>query len=222
MNAIPLTNPIEVRNRLDQLGVTKDQLLEVVEAAVGGRRNCTNFDPRSAPGWASWRDGNRRLREILVPLGWDSDEADGIPSVIHRTSKIKITVSNTDAGTGLKDHRPQQTSRKGSATEEIVARNQLVLQDVLDNALIQNPVPISRMVQPGYVPCWYLCVYSEDDVVRAELACPILCEEGYFKDFHERIILISDDDDGSGVKVRNQEPGGDGGFEIPVKRKQAI
>jgi hypothetical protein len=223
MSALPLSNPIEVRNRLEQLRVTKEQLLEVVGAAIGARRNCTSFDPRSAPGWSSWREGNRRLREILVPRGWELDEAEGIPSVIHRSQRIKITMCNTDAGTGLKDHRPQQTSKKGTATDEIVSVNQALMGDILDSALIQNITPLPRMSQPGYVTCWYLCVYCEDDDVRAELSCPTRCEEGYFKDFHERIFLISDEDNGSGVKARNKEPdGGDAGFEIPVKRKQAL
>jgi len=225
MNALPLINPVEVRNRLEQLGVTKEQLLEVVAAAVGGRNNCTSFDPRSAPGWSSWREGNRRLREILIPLGigWELDETDGIPSVIHRERKMKITMCNTDAGTGLKDYHPQQTSKKGAATEEIVSVNQSLFGEVMDSALLQNIVPLSRMNQPGFLACWYLCVYCDGDEVRAELSCPIVCEDGYFKDFHERIFLTLDEDDGSGIKVRKQEPdGGDAGFEIPVKRKKAL
>jgi hypothetical protein len=222
MNALPITNPIEVRNRLEELGVTKDQMMEVVAAAVGGRNNCTNFDPRSAPGWSSWREGNRRLREILVPLGWEMDEAEGIPSVIHRPTKTQITMCNTDAGTGLKDYHPQQTSKKGSATEEKVSKNQLALGGILDNSLNQKVVRLSPKTI-GFITCWYLCVYCEEDEVRAELSCPVECVDGYFRSFSERIFLIDDSGDGGGAKVRNQEPGGgDAGFEITVLRKQAL
>ena len=37
---------------------------------------------------------------------------------------------------------------------------------------------------------WYLCVYCEGDIVRAELSCPSECEAGFFKTFRERIILL--------------------------------
>jgi hypothetical protein len=218
MNSIPLTDPIEVNNRLDELGLNKAQLLEMVDAAVAGRSNCTPFDPRSAPGWMSWRDGNRRLREILVPIGWEVDETDGIPSAVHPQRKIKLTLCNTNAGTGLKDYHPQQMSRKGAATDQIVSVNQSVFGDLLDSAA--RTIPISRLDRPIGVVCWYLCVYCEDEDVRAELSCPVVCEDGYFKDFHERIILVGRNDGGEGVRSRQQEPdGGDSGFEIAVSKK---
>jgi hypothetical protein len=221
MNIQPIRNPQEVVSRLEQLQVTKEQLLEAVAAAVGGRNSCTRFDPRSAPGWSSWKDGNRRLREILVPLGWDMDEAEGIPSVIHRQLRVKITLCNTDAGTGLVHYHPQQTTKKGAATDQIVSINQSVFDVVLNSALNANPVVQNRN---GFLTCWYLCVYCEGDDVRAELSCPIECNDGYFRDFSERIFLISDTDDSGGPRVNKVVPapdGGDGGFEIPVERKQS-
>lgn len=61
-------------------------------------------------------------------------------------------------------------------------------------------------------------------MVRAELLCPILDEDGSFKNFHERIALITDADDNGGLQLRRdtpETPDGDAGFEIPVTRKQA-
>ena len=59
-------NPIEVVNRLEELGVTRDELLEVVDAMVSARADCTSNDPPGAPGWSSWRMGTRRLREVKI------------------------------------------------------------------------------------------------------------------------------------------------------------
>jgi hypothetical protein len=215
-----IDQPIEVDNRLSKLGVDKDLLLDVVSAANAGRNNCTNNHPRSAPGWMSWSEGNCRLRECLFEKneGWEWDETDNIPSVLNRKLKIKITVSNTDFGTGLKHHHPQQMSHKGSATDRIVFQNQGFFEKLFEKT--KNLVPL---LQPHHVACWYLCVFCEGDIVRAELSCPVRCEDGLFKDFYERIILIGEDGDSTGVRVRKQEPdGGDSELDIPVTRKQAL
>src|SRR5579863_1990509 len=76
----------DVDNRLAQFHLTKSLLLEAVGAAVAGRNNCTKNDPRSAPGFRSWSDGNRRLRELLFERndGWEWDEEDNIPSALNR------------------------------------------------------------------------------------------------------------------------------------------
>ncbi len=70
---------------------------------------------------------------------------------------------------------------------------------------------------------WYLCIYCGADMVRAELVLPSFNDEGMFKDFQERIALISDQDE-DGFRARGSvpdAPDGDSGFEIPVTRKQA-
>ena len=61
-------------------------------------------------------------------------------------------------------------------------------------------------------------------MVRAEMLCPILGDDGSFKGFHERIALITDADDNGGFRLRRdipEIPDGDAGFEISVTRKQS-
>ena len=58
--------------RLAQLGLRRDRLLEVVEAAVGGRRNATDFHPISAGGLLSWIQGTGQLRRVFLPHGWEA------------------------------------------------------------------------------------------------------------------------------------------------------
>jgi uncharacterized protein YjiS (DUF1127 family) len=59
--------PIEVDNRLNDFGIQRDQLIEIVHAMVAAKAECTDNDPPSAPGWSSWRHGTRRAREIFRP-----------------------------------------------------------------------------------------------------------------------------------------------------------
>ena len=54
----------------------------------------------------------------------------------------------------------------------------------------------------GTTAYWYLCVYAEGEIVRAELSCPSSCGNGFFTAFHERIILLGEDNDG-GAKLRH-------------------
>ncbi|MGD0060845.1 MAG: hypothetical protein ABSD58_15625 [Verrucomicrobiia bacterium] len=213
-----LTNPIEVVNRLDAtFGLTRENLLEVVEAMVAARNSCTENDPPSAPGWKAWCDGTRRLREIGTQRGWERNEEDHISSIYDPARQIKIAVCNTDDGTGTENGQPQNRCKKGAATNRAVTNNQELFNSILDNAV--NVIQLSP--DKGNVTYWYLCVYSEGDIVRAELSCPSECESGFFKTFRERINLIGDKDNGGGISVRRTGPDGDADFEINVTRKQA-
>lgn len=163
--------------------------------------------------------GNRRLRETqLKKEGWHWNEDDGIPSVFHLDKRIKITVCNTDEGTGLLNQVPQQTSKKGSATERNITGNQLSL-FANEN---YRPAPLPNIIQPGRITCWYLCVFCDPDseVVRAEVSLPVLSEDGLFTAFHARIVLTNPGGDGDGAKLRKLGPDGTGDFEISVIRKK--
>jgi hypothetical protein len=59
-------DPVEVGNRLEQLGVSKGKVIEVIEAMVSARADCTPNDPPGSHGWSSYRMGTRRLREEFL------------------------------------------------------------------------------------------------------------------------------------------------------------
>jgi hypothetical protein len=217
MSPIFRANPVEVANRLDQLGWRRDQLLEIVGAMVAARNGCTENDPSSAPGWMAWKEGTRRLREIARPMGLEKDETGQIPSVIDLRRGLKFAVSNTDEGTGIEDRIPQNRSRKGPATDRVVCDNQGSLLGALEKTIDVVPISMAR-TQPGMIVCWYLCVYCQGDEVRAELSCPVGFEGDYFTDFFERIVLIGPDGD-DGVKIRRNTPEDGPGFDIPVSRR---
>lgn len=211
-----LRSPIEVVDRLDRLGLTRDGLVEVAEAMHAARNSCTENDPPGAPGLKAWCDGTRRLREVFVPLGWERSEEDHLSSITNPSSGVKVLVCNTDDGTGIERSQPQNRSKKGSATDRAISINQGTFIEILDEALNVVQMPATN----GGVKYWYLCVYSEGEILRAELACPSECESGFFKGFHERIFLNIDDSGDDLVRVVDQAPDGGEDFEVTVTRKR--
>ena len=210
---------IDVNNRLAQFGLTRENLLEVINAMVSARANCTENDPPGAAGWQSWCNGTRRLREETAPLGYVRSEDDQISSAINTELGIRILVSNTDAGTGLDKGQPQNRSKKGAGTERTIDNNQSSFIHVLDASLPH--ILKHKKKTAATITTWYLCVHSEGETLRAELSCPIKVEDGFFADFAERIILIDPKDNEELIKRKH----GNGEtiieeFDIPVKRKK--
>ncbi|MCX7359016.1 MAG: hypothetical protein NT015_12855 [Alphaproteobacteria bacterium] len=216
-----LKDPIEIVNRLDEIGLTLDECLEIVGAMVAARNSCTENDPASAPGWMAWKEGSRRLREVSLPKGdFQRDNTGQIPSVIDVARGIKIAVCNTDDGTCVEERVPQNRTKKGPVTDRIAAENE---QYLFPEAEIPKVSPLFKAKSaPSVITTYYLCVFHEGDDIRAELSCPVEVDAGFFSDFVERIFLITPDGGDGDVPVRRDVPdeGDDGGeFDIPVSRK---
>ena len=178
--AVPvLKEEIEVTTRLSTLGVTKPELLEVVRAAVGGRRDAIPYDPLSAGGQFAWIFGTRRLRAIFVPQGWEMGRTDNIESAFNPKTGIKIICQNAErAGDPLYD--PLAISKKGSGSARAVEMGQGELW----------PEMRERELSKQNAASWYLFVYAEGDDVRAELSYPIAIKGNQFHGFNERILLV--------------------------------
>jgi hypothetical protein len=215
--------PVDVGNRLDKVfKLKKEQLLEVVEAMVRAKADCTPNDPPGSFGWSAYKMGTRRLREItLSEPGWEKDDTDQIPSVVNKELGVRIAVANTDDATGLELERriPQNRAQKGAATDRVVHANQLSFVAALDESL--KVVSFKKAAAPPKgIVTWYLCTYCEGEEFRAEISAPKRVDDGYFDDFYERIILTGEDG-GDGGEIARRHGGNDGGpeFEIPVTRK---
>jgi hypothetical protein len=211
--------PVLIVNRLHEVfGVTKEQFIEVVHQGVAGRNECTKHHPASMAGTRCWSDATKALRDLFISLGagWQVDNTDNIPSVVNRERNIKIAVQNTNSSTGLAWGHPQPINEKGDGTQRAAFPNERGFQEMLDSTL--------NVTNPGHSGFWNLCIFCGNDMVRAEVLCPILAEDGSFSGYHERIALITDADDNGGLPLRRdipETPAGDVGFEIPVTRKQA-
>jgi len=174
-----LKEEIEVTTRLTTLGATKPELLEVVRAAVGGRRDAVPYDPLSAGGQFAYIYGTRRLRAIFVPQGWEICRTDNIESIFNPVRGIKIIYQSAErAGDLVFD--PMAISKKGSGSARAVELGQGEFW----------PEMRARELKGAGAANWYLFVYASGDDVRAELSYPIAIEGDQFHGFNERIILV--------------------------------
>jgi len=179
-SAVPvLKEEIEVTTRLDTLGVTKPELVDVVRAAVGGRRDAVLYDPVSAGGQFAWIYGTRQLRAIFVPQGWEICRTDNIESVFNPKTGIKIIYQSADRAGDLV-YDPLAISRKGAGSARAVEMGQGELWPELR----------ARELSKANAANWYLFVYADGDDVRAELSYPMAIEGDQFHGFNERILLV--------------------------------
>jgi hypothetical protein len=198
---------IYIAPRLAQLEAPKSALLEVVRAAVGGRRNCTGYHPLSAGGLLSWIEGTAQLRRVFVPLGWEICRRDNIESVYNADAGIKIVFQNAErAGDPL--FNPVAVSKKGAGSARAVQLGQYEL----------FPEDKEKEVAEITASTWVLFVYADGDDVRAELSCPIAINDEQFDGFHERILLVQKGEwDGPSPTADDGEPPADYGVTISRK-----
>ncbi len=130
-------------DRLRELGLTGEILTGSVLYGLGFLADCTNNDPPSAKGILVWAKGTRRIRDLLVPLGWIAENNRNYSITVHPTDTHAIAVSTGDFNTGNPEGEPT-TSKKGPETEAAVKRNayQMAFADV--NKSFQAPMPTSR------------------------------------------------------------------------------
>lgn len=181
--ALPvLVDAIQISDRLEQLGVSRDDLIQVVQAAVGARGNATPFHPKFTPGMFAYIEGTYRLRSQLAAKGWVSYVSrDNIESVFNKNTNTKIIYQNADlAGHPVID--PIPSSKKGLGSARVVAMGQ---GELFPEMAAQLPAEMLAEV-------WYLFVQADGLDVRAELSCPISVQHDRFQGFRERIVLVKE------------------------------
>ena len=212
---MPVTVRIEEadrEDRLDELGLSRALLLEVVDACVAAEGDCTANDPPMARGLKVYFAGVRRLRELLCPAGWEKDDTGGFSTVVNHERRIRLAFMNADDGTCVVDAQPSNRSRKGPNSERAASTNQTLLPG------IEWPTSRADGTRPAgedYVT-WHLCVHIDQDVTRAELTLQSRFQDGFFTDCHERIFLTTDGEWGD-----SRSPNDDLGpeIEVEVRRK---
>ena len=198
--------PHDVRNRLAQLGLKEEWLLNAVRVGQLQRLNCTPHHPPSFPGLSAWADTIKTLRDILVPEGWLTDNPRGLPIVFLKKRRISITVATGDEATGREEFDPCTKCPKGPQTRNNISNNQLKLfpNDELAHAAFEQTT-----AKTGYIT-WLLLIHSDEREqsreVRCELSLPVgMNEEGRVDGWEERIILGSTPFDADTLKVPTDE-----------------
>jgi hypothetical protein len=202
-----LAEEFDVAPRLEQLGTSKAELLSIVRAAVGARRNATAFHPLSGGGLLSWIEGTAQLRRVFVPQGWSICRRDNIESVYNSELGIKIVFQNAERA-GDPIFEPLAMTRKGAASARAIESGQYEL----------FPEDKAKEIAEANAAMWMLFVQAEGQDVRAELSCPKGISEEQFAGFHERILLVK-----KGEWDAPETPANDGDlaaeYEVPVSRK---
>lgn len=200
-----LKHDVEVRSRLAQFGVTRDELLSVVSAAVGARRAASPLAPLSAGGLMAWIRGTEQLRQVFIPKGWEPTRTDNIEAVYNAELGVKIIYQSADRAADLAD--PLAVSKKGSGSARAVESGQGDLFPDLAKLA-------SRELN---AEAWYLFVFADGDDVRAELSFPKAIEDDQFHGFNERVILL-EAGQWSGIDLSADEVKAPD-FEVTVLRK---
>lgn len=205
-----LAEEFEVVPRLEQLGMTKADLLDVVRAAVGARRSVVPYHPLSAPGLLSWIAGTTQLRRTFDAKNWQICRRDGIESIYHPDLGIKVVFQNAErAGDPVSD--PLAANRKGAASARAVELGQGELFPEHRVEKEQEKAELNAMT-------WILFVQADDTTVRAELSCPIAISDEQYDGFHERILLVQGGEWDDPVTLSDDgEPPAD--YEVNVSRK---
>ncbi len=207
MNLAVLRDHKVVEERLSGFGTTRNEILEIVLAAVAARNESVRNDPNTAAGLLSWIYGTRRLREIFLPKGWKLDRDNGLESVVNEDSGIKIVFQNASCAADPL-HAPRALSRKGPGSARAVDLGQYFL------------FPTDEPVENNNATIWYLFVYIDGDDIRAEFSCPRSIENDQFKGFHERIFLLEKGELDE-IQLEDDENATASDFEVSVTRRES-
>ena len=181
-------DPIDVRNKLSDLGVPLELLIEAAQQGFAERLNATPFDPVTAAGTDAWRYPVRVLRAGLEEIGWRIDNPRNLPIVISDERGVNITVSSGDDFTGFDGARkPRSKNPKGVLIEEAITRN------IFQGELFPEQVPIAvrKFDRTLKYPTWIFLLHITENEIRAELSLPNSMDSGDYVDGWAERILIS-------------------------------
>lgn len=166
----------EVKNRLEQLDLTKDKLAEVAKRAIAQKFNAVSNHPVNAPGTFAYHEGVRSMRDIFVDgKRWKKLVKNGIEYIENPDKKIRMIYQNVDYACN-RSHDPQPISKsRGGAKQNAINSNQL--------ELFERGIALSNV--------FVLCVSENNSIVNAELSLPTeILGNGCFSKFIERIFIL--------------------------------
>jgi hypothetical protein len=175
--------PIKRTQRLQQLDLREELLLDAVQYGQRYAVDCTLNDPPILAGVEAWGKTTRFIRDRLMPLNWERDNARNYATTIHPSGRFAIAACGGDANTGLRDKTPSTRSDKGPATKGAIADNQLSFADYSSEFTDDFPRPKQT---------WLLLYYRDERTqeTRVELSLPVaMSDEGFVSSWRERIIL---------------------------------
>ncbi len=122
-----VVEPLEVEERLEQLGLTQQLLIEPVMRGFFAWSNCTKNHPPAFPGISAWGETNCGVREGLLPLGWERLNDRNLPLTVNYQSRVALTASSGDECTGIEGLVPRTRNPKGTTMKDATTSNVLSL-----------------------------------------------------------------------------------------------
>lgn len=182
------TTERDVEERLAPFGVTRVELVPIVQAVVAARADAVDDDPVTAAGQFAYIFGTRHLRAVFRQKKYLRHREQNIEGVKHPDRELKIIYQSVDIA-ALDSHWPQAISGKGSAADRIIDAGQgsLFTREELERLNPATIAPVNKGV-------WFFCVSVNGDDVRAELSLPAAIEGGNFKGFIERVYILRGDE----------------------------
>jgi hypothetical protein len=174
----------EVDARLQDFGVSREELVEVVRTVVAARADAVEDDPLSAEGLFAYIYGTRRLRQVFRSKGWMSFREDNVESVRHPDRNLLVVYQSVDQASNL-FHTPQAVSGKGSGADRLISAGQGTL--FPDTELVSLTQDALSDLKFG---TWFFCVSVDGEDVRAELSRPTGIAGRNFEAFAERIFIV--------------------------------
>jgi hypothetical protein len=204
---------VDVNDRLTELGLDVDAIVDVVSQGYQAFVSCSPNHPRLIPGIWAWGETVRALREYVLPKGWSRSDENNYAVVIDPLGEMAIAVATGDAATGMKDLVPTTKANKGPSTADAVQANHLQL-------LLFGDLPVPSAANDGGDKerlTWLLLVHRAISEVRCELSLPVtMGADGKVSSWKERILLPAIPLDGDPVEiVPPQQPD----IDIDVKRR---
>ena len=120
---VVVEDPFEVEARLNELGLSSDDIREPAGAGLSARASCSDNDPPWFPGLLQFAIMVRTLRERKAPDGWSRNDYKNFSTVVRSDGLVAIAIARGDDGTGNRDAVVSTKYPKGVATLEAVNQN---------------------------------------------------------------------------------------------------
>lgn len=212
------TNALE---RLHQLGMVPDDILEPLGMASAEARLATELDSPGMAGYTFWSRCNRFFREGMQKHGWDHSNSQHILRCIHPSAEFAVTAVSASGRVGdeLASYTGDVRSKnpKGAAIAKLVQRN------VEQLSLFPIPGQKNEEADVSEMPTWFLLYKSNQDGLSFELSLPVEMHGKFVDTWKERIILPENPFIGPEFDIKRlDEVADDVAVDVPVEIKGAI
>lgn len=185
-DCIIYNTPLKRRDKLKELGVPEELLVESLQRGVAEKLTAEIFDPVTAGGYDLYRYTTRYIRKGLQDKVWELSDSNNIALVRDPVKGTVVIVCSGDHQTGQVIGEPPKTKRsKGDIFLEV--------SKIVDTDLFgEDEIETRRIAHPD-AKVWlflhYHIVERDQQILRAELSRPLEAEGGLITRWSERIIL---------------------------------